>query len=51
MNLGIWGYFPGANGAGREAHHSPRTSAEIKKKVNPYTCIHSPKRLQGVVCN
>jgi hypothetical protein len=35
--------------AGREADHSPTTSAEVKKNVDLY--IHSPIRHHGVVFN
>jgi hypothetical protein len=34
---------------GREADHSPPTSAEVKKNMDLY--IHSPIRLHGVVLN
>jgi hypothetical protein len=40
---------PGIKQQGREADHSPPTSAEVKKDVD--LCIHSPIRLHGVVLN
>jgi hypothetical protein len=42
------GLFPrGLKRTGREADHSPPTSAEVKNNVDLY--IHSPTRLHGVV--
>jgi hypothetical protein len=40
---------PGGKWRGREADHSPPTSAEVKETVVPY--IHSLIRLHGVVLN
>jgi hypothetical protein len=40
---------PGVKRLGREADHSPPTSAEVNKNV--YLYIHSPMRLHGVVLN
>jgi hypothetical protein len=37
----------GVKRPGREADHSPPTSAEVKECVEPY--LHSPIRLHGVV--
>jgi hypothetical protein len=39
----------GVKRQGREADHSPPTSAEVKKNVDLY--IHSPIRLHGVMLN
>jgi hypothetical protein len=41
------GYFPGSKAAGREAHHSPPSSAEVKNAWS-YTSA-SPIRLHGMV--
>jgi hypothetical protein len=43
------GSFPGVKRQGREAGHSPPTSAEVKKNVDLY--IHSPLRFHGVMLN
>jgi hypothetical protein len=40
---------PGVKQPGREANHSPPTSAQVKKNEDLY--IHSPTRLHGVVLN
>jgi hypothetical protein len=48
--MGITGALsPGVKRQGREADHSPPTSAEVKKNVDLY--IHSPIRLHSVVLN
>jgi hypothetical protein len=47
--MGTGGSFPGVKRPGREANHSPATSAEVKKNVDLY--IHYPIRLHGVVLN
>jgi hypothetical protein len=47
--MGTGGSFPGVKRPGREADHSPSTSAEVKKKW-----IHTstpPQRLHDVVFN
>jgi hypothetical protein len=44
--MGTGDYFPGVERQGREADHSPPTSAEVKKMW-----IHSPIRLHGVMLN
>jgi hypothetical protein len=41
------GFLPEVKAAGREAHHSPPSSAEIKECLELY--LHSPIRLHGVV--
>jgi hypothetical protein len=46
--MGSGGSFPGVKRQGREADHSPSTSAEVKK-MDLY--IHSPIRLHGVMLN
>jgi hypothetical protein len=45
--LGTRGSFPGVTRQGREADHSPPSSAEVKEWVESY--VHSPIRLHGVV--
>jgi hypothetical protein len=40
---------PGVKRSGREADHSPPTSAEVKENVDLY--IHSPKHRYGVMLN
>jgi hypothetical protein len=45
--MGTGGPFPGAKGRpGRDADHSPPSSAEVKNEQELY--ILSPKRLRGV---
>jgi hypothetical protein len=39
--------FPGVKRTGREADHSPPSTAEVKECVKLY--LHSPIRLHGVV--
>jgi hypothetical protein len=47
--IDTWGSFPGVKWPGREADHSPPTSAEVKKTwINILT---TPLRLYGVVLN
>jgi hypothetical protein len=41
------GSFPGGKAAGREADHSPPSSAEVKECVELH--LYSPIRLHGVV--
>jgi hypothetical protein len=43
------GSFQGVKQQGREAGHSPPTSAQVKKNVD--LDIHSPLRLLGVMLN
>jgi hypothetical protein len=38
--MGIMGSFPGVKRPGREADHSPQSSAEVKKSTELY--FHSP---------
>jgi hypothetical protein len=45
--MGIGGSFTRIKRLGREADHSPPTSAEVKKNVDLY--IHYPRSLHGVV--
>jgi hypothetical protein len=45
--LGTSDSFPGGKAAGREADHSPPSSADVKECVKIY--LHSPIRLHGVV--
>jgi hypothetical protein len=45
--MGASGSFPGGKAAGREADHSPSSSAEVKDCVDLY--LHSPISLHGVV--
>jgi hypothetical protein len=45
--MGTRGSFPGVKRLGREADHSPPSSAEVKEWVELY--LHSPIRLYGVV--
>jgi hypothetical protein len=45
--MGKKGSFPGVKRPGREAGHSPQSSAEIKVCIELY--LHSPIRLHGVV--
>jgi hypothetical protein len=45
--VGTRGYFPGEKRPGREADHSPPSSAEVKECVELY--LYSPIRLHGVV--
>jgi hypothetical protein len=45
--MGTRGSFPGVKRPGREADHSPPSSAEVKECVELY--LHSPIRLHGVV--
>jgi hypothetical protein len=47
--MGTGGFSPGVKQLGREADHSPPTSAEVKKMWIYY--IHFPIRLHGVVLN
>jgi hypothetical protein len=47
--MGSRGSFLGGKTAGREADHSPPSSAEIKELVELY--FHSPIRLYDVVLN
>jgi hypothetical protein len=47
--MGIRGTSLGVKWPGREADHSPPSSAEVKELVEPY--LHSPIRLHGVVLN
>jgi hypothetical protein len=50
LSSGYRGFFPqGIKWSGREADHSPPTSAEVKKNVDLY--IHSLIRFHGVVFN
>jgi hypothetical protein len=44
--LGTGGFSPGVNRSGREADHSPPTSAKVKKKCNYTSPPHTPCRLQ-----
>jgi hypothetical protein len=46
--VGTGGFSPGVKRQGREADHSPSTSAEVKKM---WTYIHSFIRFHGVVLN
>jgi hypothetical protein len=41
------GSFPGVKRPGREADHSPPSSAKVKEWVQPH--LHSPLRLNGVM--
>jgi hypothetical protein len=45
--MGTRGSFPGVKRPGREADHSPPSSAEVKEWVELY--LHSPICLNGVV--
>jgi hypothetical protein len=45
--MGDGGPFPGVNLPGREADHSPPSSAGVKECMELY--LHSPIRLHGVV--
>jgi hypothetical protein len=45
--MGTSGSFPGVKRPGREADHSPLSSAEVKECLELY--VHSPIRLHGVV--
>jgi hypothetical protein len=47
--MGTGGSFPGVKRPGREADHSPPTSAVGQENVDLY--IHSPIRLHGIVLN
>jgi hypothetical protein len=45
--MGTGTSFPGGKAAGREADHSPPSSAEVKEFVELY--LHAPVCLHGVV--
>jgi hypothetical protein len=49
LSSGNRGLFLRVKRPGREADHSPSTSAEVKKNVGLY--FHSPIHLHGVVLN
>jgi hypothetical protein len=40
--VGTGGFFSGGKAAGREADHSPPTSAEVKKRGSVHRLPHTP---------